>query len=361
MKILFMNSALAWGGNEQWVNLAATALGREIPVSLAYRDETVGGRIAVPSIRLPFRHEADVETIFKLISFVRANGIDTLIPTKRKDYVIAGIVARVCGCLNVLRLGIVRDLKHSPVQSFIFNVLADGVIVNAVPIRDKLLESGFRKPDAVRVIHNGLQEEEIGRLARKKPVNPPFGFTVAAMGELSPRKGFDMLIRGFARFLSLRDIRDCGLLIIGEGDMKNDLEHLARSLGIGRHVIFTGFQKNPYPFLAASRVFVMTSRNEGISNAMLEAALLDNAIVSTRTAGGVRSVISDGDNGFLVDYGDEEKLAAVLHRLHAKPALLDRLSLEARQTVTGMFSMQRMTREIMSFCSSLHRQQSRSS
>ncbi len=353
MNILFLNSARTWGGNEQWTRLAAISLKGIGRICLAYRDAAVGERFDIPSIVLPFRHEADPSTIIGLVSFVRKNRIDVLIPTKRKDYVIAGLVSRVCGCVNILRLGIVRNLKQDPVQKFIFNTLADGVIVNALPIKKKLVETGFAGPERIRVIHNGLDRKTIASLAKEECPAPPFGFTVTAMGELSERKGFDMLIRGFALFLEQLENRDAGLVIIGEGPLKEELQNIASALGVEQHVVFTGFLQNPYPCLARSRVFAMTSKNEGIANALLEAAALGNALVSTASGGGIRAVIRDGKNGFLLEDDEEEKLAAVLYRLYSNPGLLDRTAREAERTTTAMFSLERMAGEIEAFCAQM--------
>ena len=359
MNVLFMNSARAWGGNEKWVRLAATALNRKNNVFLAYRKDIVGSRFTVPKIHLPFRHEADIETIVKLIVFAKKHGIDVLIPSKQKDYALAGFVSRACGCLNVLRLGIVRNLKKKPLQSFIFNKLADGIIVNAEPIKKNLLESGFREPERIRVIYNGVDHEEIIELAEKQTIQLPFDFIVTTMGELSPRKGLDTLIRGFARFITHSSVQNAGVIIMGEGDLQQELQRLARTLHIEKHVIFTGFLDNPYPFLFASNVFAMTSRNEGISNALLEAALLNNAIISTMAGGGITSVISEGKNGFLLEYGDEERLAALLLKLYTNPELTKKTATEAYRTVTEMFSLPQMTEEIISFCNDLQERKKR--
>ena len=355
MNILFLNSARAWGGTEKWIRLAVTALSRENNVFLAYRHNVVGDRFSVPKIRLPFRHEADIETIVKLITFIQKHNVEILIPSKRKDYVIAGLVGKACKCLNILRLGIVRDLKNSPVQSFIFNRLADGVIVNAEPIKKKLLESGFRKPEKIRVIYNGIDHEEIIELARKQIIKPPFDFTVSAMGELSPRKGFDMLIRSFARFAHNPAVRNTGLVIIGQGTLQEELQKLAGSLDIERHIIFTGFLENPYPYLATSQVFAMTSMNEGISNALLEAAILDNAIITTASGGGITSVLRNGENGFLVNDGDEKQLASVLLSLYTKPDLVKHLAAKISASVKDMFSLEQMTGAIMAFFQDLQK------
>ena len=140
MNFLFLNSARTWGGNEKWVRLAATSLQTEHQSYLAYRSPIVGNNIPVKQYMLPFRHEADLSTLASLVRLVYRHKIDVLIPTKRKEYVLAGIVSMICGCSNILRLGIVRDLSGKPFQAFVFNRLADGVIVNAEPVKEKLLE-----------------------------------------------------------------------------------------------------------------------------------------------------------------------------------------------------------------------------
>lgn len=357
MNFLFLNSARTWGGNEKWVRLSTTSLQGEHQCYLAFRTLLVGRKIPVTQYMLPFRHEFDLPTIASLIRIVHHHRIDVLIPTKRKEYVLAGIVSKICGCTNIMRLGIVRDFQRKPFQSFVFNKLADGVIVNAEPVRKKLLESGFRNPERIRVIHNGLNTHEIVELAGKQTVDIPFGFIVSSMGELSQRKGFDMLIRSFAKFLYSSGAQNAGLVLIGEGPSKNSLQQLAHSLNIERHVIFTGFLDNPYPYLAASQVFAMTSMNEGISNALLEAALLKNALISTTAGGGIQSVIREGENGFLLDYGDDKKLASILKKLYEHPEVTTKTADEAAKTVTKMFSMEHMTQEITDFCKTLQKHQ----
>lgn len=80
------------------MKLAAKALSKNNNVFLAYRKDVIRSRISVPKIRLPFRHEADIETIIKLITFIKKRQIELIIPSKQKDYTLAGIVSRICSC-----------------------------------------------------------------------------------------------------------------------------------------------------------------------------------------------------------------------------------------------------------------------
>lgn len=347
MNILFINSARTWGGTEKWLRVATESLACSHKVCLVYRKAVVGDNITIRKYRLPCVSHIDLYSLAKLVSIIRKENIDILVPTKRKDYVLAGLAAKICGVHNVLRLGIVRELKIPIVHRLIYSTLADGIIVNADKIKQSLMQSRFMRNANIRVIYNGLDIEKIDRLsvpATKKP----FKFMITALGTLTYRKGLDFLIRSFSRFLKSLPDADAGLFIIGEGPRKKEFIALAENLNIRSRVIFTGFLQNPYPYLAASDVFAMTSTNEGISNALLEAMYLGNAPISTR-AGGSEEVISDGENGFLVDYGDEESFADILEKLFKNPDLRKQIAVNAAKQVQQRFTLSAMEKKICGF------------
>lgn len=346
MRVLFLNSARSWGGNEKWTHLAAHALARRHETFLAYRGDAVGTRFDIPAFRLPFVSELDPVSIGRLIRIVRREAVDVLIPTKRKDYFLAGLVSRVCGCANVLRLGIVRT--PGPVDRLIYRRWADGILVNAERIRGELLRSVRFPPGAVRVIHNGLDVEALEGASEGGAAGKPFGFTVVSAGRLIPRKGFEVLIDGFARFLERCRADDAGLVLLGDGELSESLKRRAGRLGIAGRVRFEGFLKNPYPAMRASDVYVSMSENEGISNAMIEAMVLGNAVVTTR-AGGAEEVVVEGRSGFLLEGADSDALVDRLCRLEGNREETGRMGTAARERALTMFRLDRMTSELEAF------------
>ena len=351
MKFLFINSSRSkWGGgNEKSILLATKALQAHSSV-LAYRSETVGSHFNITKYKLPFLNEADFYTIAKLIAIVKKHKIDVIIPSMRKDYAIAGIVSRVCGIKNVLWLGTTLDLKNKWIYNLVFNMMADGIIVNAKKIKDTLLLSDFIHEERIKVIYYGLDPEFINQQS-KEEIPKPFPFMVTAMGRVEPNKGFDFLIKSFARFLSLTSATDAGMVIMGHGPQLEEYKLLAQNIGIADRILFTGFIANPFPYLKVSDVFTLTSIIEGLSIALLEAMYLSNAPISTY-AGGVEEVITDGKSGFLLHYGDEEKLAALLVTLYQNPEMRTAIANEACRTVTPMFSLNKLQDEIINFCQS---------
>ncbi|MGB7512154.1 MAG: glycosyltransferase [Pelodictyon phaeoclathratiforme] len=348
MNILFMNSARTWGGTEKWTLMAAEAIAKSHKTFLIYRREIIGERFTIPRFQLPCLSHIDPYTLIRLVQIIRKEKIELIIPTKRKDYVLAGLASRICGIKNILRLGIVRPLKIPIVHKLIYNTFADGIIVNAEKIKTTLLETSFMQNEKIRVIYNGLDTDALDRLSLP-PAHKKFGFQITTAGILTQRKGHDFLLRGFAQFIKLLPEADAGVVIIGDGPKKEELETLIKELNIIGRVNFTGFLQNPYPSMAISDVIAMTSTNEGISNALLEGMYLKNVPVST-FAGGAEELINNERNGFLLDYSDEDALCKILLKLYQNDRQRKTISETARKTVIRNFSISSMTKEIELFC-----------
>ena len=346
MNFLFLCSSRQWGGNEKWMHMAANALAERHKVVVAYRRDVIGERYNLPKYKLPFVNEFDIVSLAKIISIVRNERIRILIPTKRKDYVLAGLAAQFTGAKNVLRLGIVRQVKNSIYDNFVYNKLADGIIVNADAIKKILLRVPYLHSEKIRVIHNGL---DIGKLeSATKGSLPKQGFSVCALGRLSEVKDFGCILRGFAHFVKAAQAPQARLFIIGDGPERGRLEKQAVALSIENQVTFTGFLENPYIYLEQSSVVVSMSRNEGISNAVLEGKYLHNIPVSTK-AGGAEEVIADGENGFLIESGNAEQLGEILQKIYKMENTAETAN-RAHEKVRTMFSMEKMIGEMEAFC-----------
>lgn len=352
---LFLNSASVWGGNEKWTHMAATALAKFNNVYLAYKHPIVGERYSLTTTQLPFRFSFDPQTIVPLISFVKKNNIDVLIPTKKRDYVIAGIVAQKCKKINVLRLGIVRKLGQNPYKNLIYNAMSHGIIVNAEKIKEVLLASTGIDEDKIRVIYNGLDTESIdARSAEEFPGNKPFPFMICTIGRVSKRKGLDVAIKMFADFLEITEATDTGLVIIGSGKRIDEFQSLTLKLGISGQVLFTGFLADPYPYLKMSDVYLTYSQNEGISNALLEAMYLEKPVMTSK-AGGADEIIIDRQNGLLLEKDIVQSGVEGLIELYTNDKLRSAIGKAAYYTVREKCSIDRMTSEIDQFCTDIVR------
>jgi glycosyltransferase involved in cell wall biosynthesis len=350
MNILFLNSAKrGWGGNEKSIQIAASALSGQHTVILGYRSEEIGRNFDPPKYRLPFLFEGDLYTIASLVRIVKKHRIDVIVSTKRKDYAIGGVVARMTGAKNIIWLGANRKLKNTTLNRLVYGLLASGIIVNARRIQKTLLETPFMQKQNIRVIYNGIDIQKLDLAAASASRHSGI-FTITAMGRIDQNKGFDFLMKSYARFLAMEPGIEAKLVIIGDGPSRESLEVLARQLDVGETIRFTGFLQNPYPELCQSDVYASTSISEGLSIALLEAMYLSNAPVSTFAGGGVTEIITHGMNGYLLEHGDESALSAALLELYRNKPLRRDIAAKAKQTIAERYSVTRMAAEISGFC-----------
>ena len=129
---------------------------------------------------------------------------------------------------------------------------------------------------------------------------------IVGMGRLTRQKDFATLIRAFAR---VRQGLPARLIVLGEGEDRDDLEALCRSLGVAADVDLPGFVANPYAILARARLFVLSSRWEGLPGALIEALACGARVVATDCPSGPREILDDGRYGQLVPVEDEAALA----------------------------------------------------
>lgn len=158
---------------------------------------------------------------------------------------------------------------------------------------------------------------------RSNPLDPDRVNFVAA-GRLTHQKGFDLLLKAF-RIVVEREPR-ARLYILGEGEERARLESQIREYRLSGSVRLEGFQDNPYPFFKFADLFVLSSRYEGLPNAVLESLFLGTPCVGTRCIPFMEEIIQEPDNGALVDVSATESLANKLLNRDAyriEPRLLD--------------------------------------
>ncbi len=151
---------------------------------------------------------------------------------------------------------------------------------------------------------------------------------ILAVGRLVPAKDFSTLLKAFAYIHAKRPAR---LIILGEGRERPTLEKLAEELGIASNLSLPGFEDNPYAFMAQASVFVLSSRLEGLPNALLEALACGCPVVSTNCRSGPQEILDNGTFGTLVPVGDDKALAAAILRTLEHPPNTEKLRARAAE------------------------------
>lgn len=148
---------------------------------------------------------------------------------------------------------------------------------------------------------------------------------IVTVGRLHSQKNQALLLEAFSDFRKER--MDYELHIYGEGELEEKLKAYAQKLGIGDNVVWHGFSTRVKEEIADSRMFVLSSDFEGISNSMLEALAMGIPTISTDCPiGGARVYIKNNESGLLVPVGDRKALAEAMLRVAGDDELAGRLS-----------------------------------
>ncbi len=151
---------------------------------------------------------------------------------------------------------------------------------------------------------------------------------ILCIARLESEKGLDVLLQAFALLRVKRP--EAALVIVGDGSQRNNLERLARGLGIASSVLFAGAQADVRPYLERAGLYVQPSHFEGWGVAVIETAAAGVPIVMT-DVGCAGEVIVDGVSGVVVSPGHPQELADGLLKCLTDVGFAARLAGEARQ------------------------------
>jgi glycosyltransferase involved in cell wall biosynthesis len=347
MNVLIISSAKEWGGTEKWaVNTARGLAERGHTVFFGCRGRLYEHRFAdstVKPVRFTLANNFDVVSIIQLWRFMEKHRIDVVMPTKQREYFLAGIAAKMGGRAKVAGMFAIERPIHNLRNWIAFCRLFDIVFVCARKIITVLAATKAFNTKKCRLVYMGVESIGLAADVRKKQRNSLGLYVndicIMTIGRLCEQKGFDIAIHAFARFAKKYDY--VKLIIVGGGD-GTVFRQQADKAGVAGRITLTGFRSDIPELVQAADVYWLTSRAEGVPNTMLEAMAAKVPVVAFDIAG-VAEILKNGINGFLVPFEDTEGMVAATLKLIADPSLRRQTGEAGYQTVTSEFSLQKMT------------------
>jgi glycosyltransferase involved in cell wall biosynthesis len=354
-KILFVTITLSGGGAERQLQHLLTYLDRrKYSPMLVLLEKTVGYDIPsdVPVICLNKKHPSDFfKLIFQLVKILKKEKPDSVISFLTYSNILlvfAKLMARYNNPVIIsertnLEISL-NNVRKSRIKSFMIKKLypyADKIITVSLGVAKGLCRR-FRVPkEKVVTIYNAIDIDKVQRMAED---DPSFEWyqdkavpVIIAVGSLAKAKAYPDLL---AAFSVVRKNVSCRLVILGVGELEQELKQLVDELGVSTDVAFCGFQKNPFSFMAHSKIFVLSSHWEGLSNVIIEAMGCGVPVISTNCCGS-NEIITDGVNGLLVPVGDTEVMAKTILKLLKDEPLRNRLA-EAGKLRSEDFKVEKM-------------------
>jgi glycosyltransferase involved in cell wall biosynthesis len=297
----------------------------------------IGRGLATPS---------SVRAVLRAAHALRAEGIDVVHGYQWRPALVGVVAARLAGVPVAVasKRSLTGDDRWARLAWRVIGRRADVLLTNADALRTEAEAHGTVA--RWEVIPNGVDTDwfrvdgssaEAKRALGLHPVRPVLG----AVGRLEARKGHDLLLDALHVMRTLAPAHRPQLLLVGDGPLRSALERRTGELGLARDVMFAGSLSDVRPALAAIDLFVLPSRAEGMSNALLEAMAAARPVVAT-AVGGTSEVLDADRTGVLVRPDDPEALAAAVLGLLAEPVRCARLGAAARQAVEDRFGARRM-------------------
>ena len=355
-KIAIIAGQLVVGGAERQLYLWLSHLDREKfqPVVLTLHPghndywESPIRALGIPLITIPHRR----------IRLVRVLDIIRVLQTYKPQLIhgwhlfaspYAGLTARLLG---VKSLGGVRSafrvFQDHSLESRLTLWFVDAIVVNSSSVAEQLQNvRGGRKP-FVYTVQNAVEKQAGDRLLIREVLSLRFGFSnrgvwIGSVGRLDPGKRFDDLLKVIA-LLSI-ELKDFHFLLIGDGPERDYLERVTDELGIRQYITFTGEVPGASAWLSALDIFCFTSLDEGLPNAVMEAAVAGIPIVSWGLPF-MKELLKNGEVACLVEPEDLASFKNALVDLIHSPTLQDHLGQVASQHVLETFSLENFVRQM---------------
>lgn len=288
----------------------------------------------------------DWQTVERLLQFLREHRPDVVHSHLYPAHLHASLAAHEAGIAAILqtahtlvvRAGDVLPARLARVQTI---AVAQSVAT--------LHQAAGVPAHRLAVIYNGVGDEQFAaplaapeRLRRELEL--PSGPVIGTVARLSPEKGLDVLLD--AAPLVRHQAGAVTFVIAGDGPEASSLRSQAAALGVGNSVRFLGPRTDVASLNSLFDLFVLPSREEACSMALLEAMAAGRAVIATRV-GGNAEVVEHGVSGLLVPSDDAPALAAAIIALLGDPARARTLGVAARARVWQRFRRETMVTETL--------------
>jgi glycosyltransferase involved in cell wall biosynthesis len=353
IKIIYVIDQLGKGGTErqlyEFVKGLNQARFEPMVVSLSeggYWGEQMR-KLGVRVIELRRKRSFELARLIKLIALLKSERPEIVHTMLFASNTYGRIAARLAGVPRVIASERSHEVWKNKLYANIDRLLApitDCVISNSVANRDYLVRRATLPPEKAVVVHNGIDASSYhdardGASLRKEFAIGPEDCVVGMVANLIDYKNHAMLFEAMA--LVAAAFPRVKLLLAGDGAMRQPLQRHAERMGISRNLVLAGLRDDVPALLHLMQIFVLTSRFEGLSNAIMEAMAAGLPCVVT-DVGGNRELVVEGETGFLVRLNDAPALAKKILFLLQHPDEAQAMGRRGAERIRNEFALEKM-------------------
>lgn len=227
-----------------------------------------------------------------------------------------------------------KNLKYK-ILCKICPILCDGYIFQTQKVKEMFSKKIQKKSIVIGNAISNPDVYDIRTYDQKEKI-------IVNVGRLHYQKGQDILIKAFNKVH--REFPEYKLIIYGEDKQRENLERLIKDLKLQESVFLLGKCKNYLENVAKAEIFIMTSRYEGMPNALLEAMAIGMPCISTDCVAGPSEIIEDGKNGLLVEVDNIDEIADKLIYLIQNKEVRETLG-EKAKLIKNKYSVENIYRK----------------
>lgn len=337
-KVAFVIADLGLGGGQRVAITMANELAKEYKVSIIVFDDA-NTHYKAPSDFICLDCPSKKSIFGKVYNvFKRAYKLRKLLKKERYDYVYSFMeTANFPTALAHPKA--ILSVHCNPVFLSSFESLLVRVIYprakHVIAVSDdvtKILRSNYKLKNVSR-LYNPIDIEEITSLV-DEPYQHPRPYIIA-LGRYNEMKRYDLLIDAYAQS---KLQAECDLIIVGDGELREEIEAQIKRLKLEDKIILAGVQSNPFPYLAGAKFLALSSRTEAFPMVLIEALALECPIVATDCPTGPREIVQEGENGILVENKNSEALREGMDKLYFDEKLLAHFKKNALESIKHLSS-----------------------
>jgi glycosyltransferase involved in cell wall biosynthesis len=243
-------------------------------------------------------------------------------------------------------------LKHlRKILRFVFN-RADRLICVSEGNKRRLSQFFGIGEERIQVVHNCIEMEfyqnpDFRKLCqlRKEFGLSPDKIVITTVARLNVQKGHADLIEAAKNVAAAKP--SVVFLLVGEGELRGDLEEAVAKAGLSDRFIFAGYRKEIPEILALTDIFVLPTLFEGMPHALLEAMAAGRCVVASRVDG-IDELVAEDESGILVEAGNVNQLANALRSLVDNNELREEMGRKGKRRVRESFGLHRMLEKMES-------------
>lgn len=286
----------------------------------------------------------------KLIKLIKDHQIDIVQTFHFKSDTFGVLVSKLAGVRTIISsrrdLGDLKKRRHLFLNKAI-NPLIDHFIVVCNSVRNVMRNVEGVPEDKMTTVYNGVQLRRFQPCTSSVPIAikreleiPDNAFVVGSIAYLRPEKAYHIFFQAMEEIQHF--IKPWCALIVGDGPLKESLQILCKKMGIDRNVRFVGSVVDVPQYISLMDLLCLVpNKNEGFSNAILEAMAMQKPVIAT-DVGGNAEAVEDGQTGILIPPNDSKRLVEAILKLYTDIDLRTQMGDKGRRRIENNFSLQHM-------------------